>query len=127
MKIEHSIIWPFTLLFEITMDGKPLTLFEPLTDLFQPALALLPEGWVGDTILVFVWIFLFWLANQILILVGWLKDDPTGRYFTLHVICNLIVTIVYLDDVFYSYWYPSTAYIGPTDRSVRLIIACSSL
>lgn len=109
------------------MDGKPLTLFEPLTDLFQPALALLPEGWVGDTILVFVWIFLFWLANQILILVGWLKDDPTGRYFTLHVICNLIVTIVYLDDVFYSYWYPSTAYIGPTDRSVRLIIACSSL
>ena len=70
---------------------------------------------------------IYFIIDRIMVVIDWMpkNTDPrgTGRYLSLHVLCNLYVTIVYLDDVFMTYYNPFTsATEGVCDRSGTIAI-----
>lgn len=74
---------------------------------------------------------LFGVAFVFFVVGGWLlkrigvfREDSTGRYFVLHVVCNGFVTVVHMDDVWLTYKNPLTAPFNmPTDIQGTAVIA----
>eukprot|EP01102_Stenamoeba_stenopodia_P007982 TRINITY_DN2258_c0_g1_i6.p1 TRINITY_DN2258_c0_g1~~TRINITY_DN2258_c0_g1_i6.p1 ORF type:complete len:277 (+),score=37.00 TRINITY_DN2258_c0_g1_i6:191-1021(+) len=66
----------------------------------------------------------YFVLNRLMIAIGWMKNDPTGRYLAIHVVCNFYVVAVHLDDVFATYWDPANAVRGFCDtRGTMAILA----
>ena len=60
----------------------------------------------------------FFLIDQLQVALGWFpRKETTGRYFSLHVLCNAFVTVVHLDDVYYTWMDPANSASVPCDMS----------
>jgi hypothetical protein len=60
----------------------------------------------------------FYLLDTLQVALGWFgRKELTGRYFTLHVLCNAFVTVVHLDDVYYTWMDPAKSADAPCDMS----------
>jgi hypothetical protein len=70
----------------------------------------------------FIGAFVFFtLGDVFLKLIGYMKNDKNGRYFTLHVICNAYVTATTFDDVILTYQDPTSSFLKPCDsKAVRM-------
>ena len=73
-------------------------------------------NWELDLLVAVVSFVGFYLLDKLIVGVGFFPQrDKNGRYFTLHVICNLIVTLVHFDDVVLTYTRPMEAAFLPCD------------
>lgn len=113
-----------------TMDVpvyKKLVLFRPSAwpnktwDVFTPGVT---ANIHYDAVLVCMSLFVFFSLDFIFVKTGWFSDDKSGRYFSLHVICNLCVSILSFADTLLVYQQPvlDSYFALQTDTSSMCII-----
>ncbi|EGD77866.1 hypothetical protein PTSG_09500 [Salpingoeca rosetta] len=67
-------------------------------------------NWQYDLAVAAVSFVVFYLLDELIVKTGFFpKSDKNGRYFTLHVVCNLVVTLVHVDDLLFTYMHPMEA------------------
>eukprot|EP00049_Salpingoeca_infusionum_P017939 m.355055 g.355055 ORF g.355055 m.355055 type:complete len:254 (-) comp17168_c0_seq1:87-848(-) len=70
-----------------------------------------------DLYICLISIAVWFVLDKALVAVGFFPySDKNGRYFTLHVLCNAVVTVTTIDDVLNSYADPMGAGFGPCDN-----------
>ena len=61
----------------------------------------------GDAIIAIGFFIGFFVLDTLFKIFGWFKNDKTGRYLSLHIICNAIVVALSFEDTITTYRQPA--------------------